>query len=450
MTHRAVLILALLAPALAVGAPPPPAAPATTSPPAARPTPKPVVAPVLEGTVKGPDAKPIEGALVLCRSLDASAIEMPRTARTDASGRFRVEMNQLGLVAVRIEAAGFAARIHEKVDPRLPLAARLERGGVITGIVQDERGRPVSQAQVEASSGFTFVRSPWEDGGQIRALTDAQGRFRLEGVASGLYAITARARGLGSASQADVVAGGKVKLLLRAGGLVAGVVTDAEGRAVEHALVRAEMEGRAWKTSRDERSDRQGRFELLGLESGSYTVTARHPDFASAVATGVRVEKEGTTEATLALSPGATVIGRLLGPEERPAAGRVFIQELGGLRLPRLALGPPPHGGRLPWTLPARSRAGRLLGTRGHGPGIRGAARGGRGLDQGTRARSGRHQPRSRPDHPWSGAHHGRPAGRECADHCVPERSAPSWRQGRGEVGSRRHVHARRAAPEPL
>ena len=52
---------------------PPPNKPAAAtprpSPVAAKPSPKPTPAPVLSGTVRGPDAKPVEGAVIIYKSL---------------------------------------------------------------------------------------------------------------------------------------------------------------------------------------------------------------------------------------------------------------------------------------------------------------------------------------------------------------------------------------------
>jgi hypothetical protein len=52
------------------------------SPAAAKPAPKPTPLPVLTGSVRGPDGKPVEGALVLYRPLAAATHDLAATTRT--------------------------------------------------------------------------------------------------------------------------------------------------------------------------------------------------------------------------------------------------------------------------------------------------------------------------------------------------------------------------------
>jgi hypothetical protein len=55
--------------------------------PAARPSPKPAPPPIIEGTVKGPDGKPVEGALVLAGEVAGSV-----RAVSDGGGRYRLPL----------------------------------------------------------------------------------------------------------------------------------------------------------------------------------------------------------------------------------------------------------------------------------------------------------------------------------------------------------------------
>ena len=61
-----------------------PSAPASPrpSPAATKPAPKPTPSPVLTGSVRGPDGKPVEGAFVLYRPLAAASRELAATTRT--------------------------------------------------------------------------------------------------------------------------------------------------------------------------------------------------------------------------------------------------------------------------------------------------------------------------------------------------------------------------------
>src|SRR4030081_1104884 len=116
-----------LAAAPARPAPPPDKAPPASprpSPAATKPSPKPTPSPVLAGSVRGPDGKPVEGALVLSRPvgapprrgaplvpyrpLAAPYRELAATRRTDVEGRFRAELKTAGAAYVRVTAKGLA------------------------------------------------------------------------------------------------------------------------------------------------------------------------------------------------------------------------------------------------------------------------------------------------------------------------------------------------------
>ena len=301
------------------------------SPAAARPMPKPAPAPVLSGSVRGPDGKPVEGAVIIYRSLGAPGRELAAMTKTDADGRFRADLKTAGPVYVRVSAKGLAARSFEKVQPGSPLAVALDRGQTIQGLVRDSAGEPLAQATVVASPSFGVATSGWDAGTQsIETRTDARGAFRIEGIGPGLHSLRAIARGYGSAYQSDVRPGATVNLMARPGGWLAGRVIDPKGLPVRGALVRAGKEPQFWWTSPVEATDAEGRFELGGLDPGTYSIVARHADFAPGIVMGVAADVEGRADLSIALTVGGTVTGRLVDSEERPLAGRVAAQELAG------------------------------------------------------------------------------------------------------------------------
>jgi protocatechuate 3,4-dioxygenase beta subunit len=321
---------------------PPPNKPAAAtprpSPVAAKPSPKPtpVPPPVLTGTVRGPDGKPVEGAVILYKSLGAPGREPAAMTKTDAEGRFRADLRTAGPVYVRVSAKGLAGRAFEKVPPGSPLAVTLERGQTIQGLVRDSAGDPLARAVVVASPSLGVALSGWDAGAQsIETKTDARGAFRLEGVGAGLYSLRATARGFGSAYKSDVRPGATVNLMARPGGWLAGRVIDPKGLPVRGALVRAEKEPQFWGSSPVEATDAEGRFELAGLEPGTYSVVARHADFAPGIVTGIAVDVEGRADLSIGLTVGAAVTGRLVDSEERPLSGRVAAQELAGQPMAR-------------------------------------------------------------------------------------------------------------------
>src|SRR6185436_18850493 len=85
-------LVALGSSGMQAASPPPAPRPAASAVPAPAPSAVPAPSPVLEGTVKGPDGKSVEKALVLVHPQSAPFADAPLTARTDASGRFRLAL----------------------------------------------------------------------------------------------------------------------------------------------------------------------------------------------------------------------------------------------------------------------------------------------------------------------------------------------------------------------
>jgi protocatechuate 3,4-dioxygenase beta subunit len=257
----------------------------------------------------------------------------PVTTRTDAAGAFRLEMKGAGPYTVRVEAAGLAAAMFEKVTPGPRLAVALAKGGAIDGTVRDgNSGAPVPRVVVEAREERRGVYLPNDvDAGVVRARTDEQGRFRLEGLAIGLHHLNARARGFDSARRSSVRTGSRVDLYLFPGSAIVGTVRDAQGQPVAKAVVGTTPEMWPFRFGRMETSsvatDAEGRFELAGLQEGRYRLTVRAPDFAPGTVAEVNVEAGADAEADVVLYRGSTVSGRLVGPNEKPVAGRVSVHE---------------------------------------------------------------------------------------------------------------------------
>src|SRR5262249_36137142 len=150
-----------------------------------------------------------------------------------------------GLHVVRVEATGLAARTLRAVRPGEALKVALDKGGSIEGIVRDGgSGAPAPGVTVEARSEQTStvgtIGVGWEPGaGVVRASTDTQGRFRLEGLAPGLHTLTARGRAM-AAQRRGVAVGRRIELYLFPGGGVEGTVSGPDGKPVAGAAVLVE------------------------------------------------------------------------------------------------------------------------------------------------------------------------------------------------------------------
>ena len=216
-----------------------------------------------------------------------------------------------------------------------PLAFDLRTGGAIEGTVRDgDTGQPVAGLRVVAgqSSGFPVEGHP--NAGRVTATTDANGRFKLQGLASGRHLVSASGRGRGAASRAGVALGSRIDLLVFPSGSVFGTVLAADGRPVAGATVSLSARPFGWSIT--EEADAKGAFEINGVSPGVFDVIARAPGMAPAITAEVGIDRRSEIRLDLKLAPGTRVVGRLLDANERPATGSVSVGDLDGNPTPRV------------------------------------------------------------------------------------------------------------------
>lgn len=157
--------------------------------------------------------------------------------------------------------------------------------GVITGRVVSEDGRPLAETVVFLNK--AFARGP---GTPLTATTDAEGRFRVSGLETGLYIANAMLPGFTVMDAATDInemnyyrVGDSINLTLVKGGVITGMVRDASGEPVIAVPVRAvrvrDVTGRALASRfagffPERMTDDRGIYRLYGLPPGTYTVSA--------------------------------------------------------------------------------------------------------------------------------------------------------------------------------
>lgn len=115
-------------------------------------------------------------------------------------------------------------------------------------------------------------------------------------------------------------------LALERGGSLSGRVVDMGGQPVAGALISASKQGGMFGrggTSREATSNAEGRFEILGLESGSFRPTAtkegwRDGRSEESIELGVN---ETLSDVLISMDPGLVVMGRVVLPSGAPAVG---------------------------------------------------------------------------------------------------------------------------------
>lgn len=227
---------------------------------------------------------------------------------TQPDGRFSLTGLEPGQVyGVSAELSGTVPVRRQVRAGARNLELKLMSGGRLAGRVVDSRGQPVSSFTVVLSG----VVGPLERAGErAQTVVSADGRFLLEGVAPGHYAVAAVAWGLAPSEEqrAEVARGStaEVTLVLSVGGEVFGQVVDRETKkALSGARVYLEGvptgdEGEPFPTASQTRTDAEGRFRLTGVPRGPRSLAAVAPEHHGRILSGLEV-KDGERLGPLAI-----------------------------------------------------------------------------------------------------------------------------------------------------
>jgi protocatechuate 3,4-dioxygenase beta subunit len=273
------------------------------------------------------------------RAMSASEMDGGREGRTDASGNFTIEGLAPGHYTFTAAKAGFAPFTLRDVDIMSsgPVRLVLKNGGVITGHVNGLTAAELEQTTVQASA--SGGGGPM--GGTVSAPVDASGNFRIEGAPSGTVRVMARTGALfGGASKSaapktvELDAGGtaSVDIDFKSSTVIRGRIT-ANGRPVPNARVIFIPRGAKSQTSASASADGDGRYELSGLDDGTYTVQTVDMNRLSQYTTQYEVHGSDTFDITIKT---ATLRGRVIDStdsrglneatvELRPANGQSFL-----------------------------------------------------------------------------------------------------------------------------
>lgn len=217
----------------------------------------------------------------------------------------------------------------------------------VSGVVVDEAGQPVVDAEVRLSPNPAYLAPVWEgDAGTIRVRTSAEGTFRLERVASGrIFDLAVTRPGFAPSLRAVVVPERRplspLRVTLRRGRTVSGRIVDGAGRpAVEAQVELTQSWVVAGKDSGVVPSDRglhrattgpDGRFTIPDLPAGRFDLDALGPGFRLRLAEAVAVTPgaEPLQLGTFVLERGAPE-GRVLDSQGRPVAeAKVWVRPEG-------------------------------------------------------------------------------------------------------------------------
>lgn len=306
-------------------------------------------------------------------TVSGSGVWPPRSATTDAEGRFAMASLPGGVYEVR------ASRGTDVAEPVAPLwiepgenrsvRSTLGPGQTLAGVVTDAAtGRALPGARVALT----------EDGISTapRAVsTGDDGRFAFDGMLARTHTLWVRLPGYAPREAMPVNPGGDaLAVRLDPAATIDGVVLDVRGRAVANAQVEViarDLDNRPrWVTAASSgfqdalfdaqsgrpaslvprgdlgvlpgrvpvvpvvpgalaasvdavgfRTDANGRFRITDLPPGSAVVSVSHPGYARAVAPPIVLVASRPTEQEIILHPGGTVRGRVVSERRLPTAG---------------------------------------------------------------------------------------------------------------------------------
>ena len=187
-------------------------------------------------------------------------------ATTDANGDYSFDALEPGerTVEASHRTLGTTRRSVTLKDAETRLDLQLDAGMPVTGMVVDEGGSPVGDAQVSAFGAGS------SRGGSARSSAD--GSFEMDGLAAGRYRFTATKSGYAQARQEDVdiSSGAPVRLTMGSGGTIYGRVTGVEQRDLAQTSVRATASG----TYLSAAVDPSGNYRIEGVPAGTFQVSA--------------------------------------------------------------------------------------------------------------------------------------------------------------------------------
>ncbi len=320
---------------------------------------------IVSGVVLDREGAPVAGALVSVASsgfnpmmfmglANQETLEAPTpTALTDANGRFELDGLAGGSLSLRAEKPGFLA---EKVSDLVATVGSeltdveitLTKESVLTGLIVSTDGQPIALATVKVEAppaeGMGAMIAGMMGGSWITGRTDTDGRYRIGKLRDGERKVRIEAPGhlhaettLALPLENELVHDAKVE----PGHNLTGIVLSPDGDPLVDARVEvtwasgapanpmAAMMGGGGRPDARGKTDADGRFSLIGLQAGPYTVTAKMAGYLDATLDDV---PQGSPEITVTLGAAATLRGHVIDENSGERISGAWVIRKGGKR----------------------------------------------------------------------------------------------------------------------
>ena len=308
--------------------------------------------PILRGVVRGAGGKPVAFARVEVFEFDPNVEGKPRLVYAEAStvlttddeGRFASDLKpwRPEHFLLHVQAAGFAPAwsvplrlTDDHVEPSADMT--LDAGATVDA-------RIVSLGTTRGVAGVGVVlerRLPWQSGSPVnvqadddetpglplRALSDGEGRIRIEHLAAGDYDVCLKGGGIVKRfAELHVPSPTSLVFEVQTSAVIRGRVVLADGSPAPLAVVmlQSTVDGSYVKDAKGQPvgawSDDNGAFRIDNAPSGTYRLFVDHT-YAGATGTIARITEPveaGSGDVTIVVQPGRTLKGRVLTMDGQP------------------------------------------------------------------------------------------------------------------------------------
>jgi large repetitive protein len=262
----------------------------------------------LRGRVTSENGAPLDRALVRIAG-DAQREQNSEPAVTDPNGEYELTTLPIGEATVGFSKAGFQSirKIVKSDGSETRLDVQLPAGHVLTGRVVADDGAGI--ADVEVMAGSEGV-----DSGYAAAMSDASGRFRIEGLGTGIFTIRATRRGYVDTELpgVDIAKTAEVTVKMSAGATISGHISGIDPSRFKDVTVRVFSTGRGGRITQAA-ADTAGNYRLEGAPLGKVSVRAytRGDTMQTSESVDLETQSGGNFQADLEFKEHNTVRGRV-------------------------------------------------------------------------------------------------------------------------------------------